>query len=423
VPTTRLSPVARRILLVSCIDALGTGFTLPFLLIYLHTVRGIPLPVTGFVLATLGVVGVAAGPMVGTAIDRFGARPVLAASLAVSTVGALLVTQIGGIASAFGAVAVLGLGGASAWPAMNALLAGVTAPEQRPRVFAIEVALLNGGIGLGGIAGGLLADTSRPGTFQLLYVVDAATFAIAAVALAALSRGVGGPVAAPPENAGDPGGWREVLRDRTMRSLCVLMLIVVSAGYAQLESGFPAFATGVAGVSPRTIGVAFAINTGVIVLAQLVVLKWLEGRRRTRAVAGFAIVIACSWGLLGVSTLSSPAVAATLVVVSLGVFALGETLWSPTTNAMLNDLAPPHLRGRYNALGALTWQLAMIVGPIMAGLVLGAGRSGAYLATLMLACAAAVALALGLERRLTPAQNGIAEALPAPPHVPATASS
>jgi MFS family permease len=204
-----------------------------------------------------------------------------------------------------------------------------------------------------------------------------------------------------------------------MRSTCLLFGIVVLAGYAQIDSGFPAFATEVAGVSTRAIGFAFAVNTGVIVLGQLFVLKRLEGHRRTRAIAGFGVLLACSWGLFGLAALSSPAVAAVLVITSLGVFALGETLWSPTGNALVNDLAPPHLRGRYNAFGSLTWQFAMIVGPITAGLVLGGPHPGSYIAMLVIACAAVVALALRLERRLTPAQNGIATAVPAPPPLPA----
>ncbi|HEV7757307.1 MAG TPA: hypothetical protein VGO94_15745 [Mycobacteriales bacterium] len=94
----------------------------------------------------------------------------------------------------------------------------------------------------------------------------------------------------------------------------------------------------------------------------------------------------------------------------------GETLWSPTGNALLNDLAPPHLRGRYHALGSLTWQLAMIAGPVMPGLLLDAGHTGAEVGVLLLAGAAVVALARALERRLTPAQNGIAGDVPRRPY-------
>ena len=402
-----LSPAARRILAATSANALGRGFTLPFLLIYLHTVRGIPLAVTGVVLATLGAVGVAAGPVTGTAIDRFGARRVLLAAIGVSTVGTLLLTQVHSTWQAFLAVAVTGIGGSASWPATNALLAGVTTPEQRSRAYAVEFTLLNAGIGIGGVAGGLIADTSRPGTFELLYAVDAASFVLAAALLATLRRGVGGPVAHPEREPGVPDGWRHVLADRRMWWLCLLLLVVVSAGYAQVDSGFPAFATEVAGVSTRTVGFAFAANTAVIVLGQLVVLKRLEGRRRTRAVAGFGVLIACSWGLFGLSALASPAAATVLVIVSLGVFGLGETLWVPSGNVIVNDLAPPHLRGRYNALGSLTWQLAAMAGPILSGVILGAGHAGAYIVVLLVACAAVVLLALALERRLTPAENGV----------------
>jgi MFS family permease len=419
-----LSPAARRILAATSMNALGRGFTLPFLLIYLHSVRGIPLPVTGLVLASLGAVGVAAGPVLGTAIDRFGARRVLLAALGVSTVGAVLLTQVHSTWQAFLAVAVTGIGGSASWPATNALLSGVTTPEQRSRAFAVEFTLLNAGIGIGGLVGGLIADTSRPGTFELLYAVDGASFVLAAAILLTLRRGVGGPVERPAPEPGVPDGWRHVLADRRMWWLCLLFFVVVTAGYAQVDSGFPAFATEVAGVSTRVIGVAFAVNTAVIVLGQLLVLKRLEGRRRTRAVAGFGVLIACSWALFGLSALASPGAAATLVVVSLGVFGLGETLWSPSGNALVNGLAPPHLRGRYNALGSLTWQLAGMVGPILSGVMLGAGHPGAYIVALLVACAAAVILALALERRLTPAENGVFAAVAVgPPPLPTGATA
>jgi MFS family permease len=117
--------------------------------------------------------------------------------------------------------------------------------------------------------------------------------------------------------------------------------------------------------------------------------------------------------LSGLSALAPPGLAAVLVVVTLGVFGHGETLWSPTGNALPDDLAPPHLRGRYNALGSLTWQLAMIAGPVMSGLLLDTGHTGAEVGVLLLAGAAVVAPARALERRLTPAQNGIAGDVPA----------
>lgn len=46
-----------------------------------------------------------------------------------------------------------------------------------------------------------------------------------------------------------------------------------------------------------------------------------------------------------------------LMVASLGVFALGEATLSPTLPALINDLAPERLRGRYNAIFTLFNQI------------------------------------------------------------------
>jgi MFS family permease len=59
------------------------------------------------------------------------------------------------------------------------------------------------------------------------------------------------------------------------------------------------------------------------------------------------------------------------LAVSLGVFGLGETLFSPVAGGLPNDLAPDDLRGRYNALSATAWSVAGFVGPPLAGALLG----------------------------------------------------
>ncbi len=55
------------------------------------------------------------------------------------------------------------------------------------------------------------------------------------------------------------------------------------------------------------------------------------------------------------------------------VFALGETLSGPIVPSLVNDLAPDHLRGRYNAVQSLVWGVSGALGPAFAGLLLGAG--------------------------------------------------
>jgi len=56
------------------VDAVGSGMYVPFSLVFFRHVTGLPLSVIGLVLTVTGLVGIAAVPVVGIAVDRFGAR-------------------------------------------------------------------------------------------------------------------------------------------------------------------------------------------------------------------------------------------------------------------------------------------------------------------------------------------------------------
>jgi MFS family permease len=171
----------------------------------------------------------------------------------------------------------------------------------------------------------------------------------------------------------------------------------------------PAFARAIGEVSTRGLGFAFAANTLVIVLLQLVVLRRIEGRRRTRVIVVMSLLWALAWLCLGASGFVSGTVGATLLVTACAsVFALGETLLQPTIPALINDLAPDHLRGRYNALTSGAFQLAAIIAPPVAGLLIGHGLGGVYIGVLVAGCAlCGLFTVVRLEPQLTPRANGV----------------
>src|SRR4051795_6177153 len=82
-----LTPRTWVLLSGSFANALGNGLVLPYLLIYLHNVRGISLGTGGLVLAISSVAALVAGPAAGTLIDVIGPRTVLATSIVVSAIG------------------------------------------------------------------------------------------------------------------------------------------------------------------------------------------------------------------------------------------------------------------------------------------------------------------------------------------------
>lgn len=400
-----LPRLARRLLGATCLSALGNGLVLPFLIVYLHDVRGISTSIAGLVIAWQAVVGFALAPLGGWLIDRVGPRPVMLVGPLLLAVGTASLGQVRTPAGAFGAASLMAVGGAGLWAAAATLLARLVAEDQRQRVFGLQFMLLNLGIGTGGLIAGLVVDVSRPRTFEILYLVDAATFVGYALVVATL-RGVGGPVPTTHEALG--GGYREVLRDRAMVRVSVVALVALTCGYGAIEVGFPAFSTQVLDVTPRLVAFGYVANTAVIVLGQLYALRLIEGRSRSRVLALVGVLWAGSWLVLAAARPVSAAwLVASLVIACPVLFALGEVLWQPVLPALVNELAPEHLRGRYNAAGSLAWQLAGMTGPAVSGLLIGSGRADEWVVLVVGGSLVAAGLALRLSRVLTPEQDGV----------------
>src|ERR671937_415624 len=68
-------------------SALGTGLTLPFFVVYLHRVRGVPLDLASLALSTLAVASIAGNVLAGVWTDAIGARRTLMLGLTLSAAG------------------------------------------------------------------------------------------------------------------------------------------------------------------------------------------------------------------------------------------------------------------------------------------------------------------------------------------------
>jgi predicted MFS family arabinose efflux permease len=386
------------------VNAFGNGITYPFVVIYLHNVRGFSLGTAGLVLATNGAMSLVASPIAGWLSDRIGGR---------RTLGGALVLMAAGIASfplvreqwhAFVAMAVVGAGNGSFWPSQSTLLAGLAPEARRHAAYALQRVSRNLGIGLGGLTGGLIATTSDPTSFTILFLIDAATF----LGFIAVLPFVPDPELPPVEEGAAPGRYRDVLRDRLLLGIVGLNVVFVSAGYAQIEL-LPAFAKNEAHVSERGIGVIFLVNTLVIVFAQLPIARALEGRRRMPALALMTLLWATAWMivLVGGATLEAMAAASVFALAGL-VFGLGECFQGPTQGALVADLAPPRLRGRYMGLSTISWEIGFVIGPAIGGFVLDREPLALWplaAGTCLLAGVGALALERGIppRLRLTPA--------------------
>jgi MFS family permease len=289
-----------------------------------------------------------------------------------------------------------GAGSAGFWPSQSTLISRLTPQARRHAAFAQQRVTMNLGIGLGGLAGGQIARVGEPRTFTVLFVLDALTFLVYVLAL--------GVVRDPgeeqhPDTA--PASYGAVFRHKTFMGLWALNFVFVAAGYSLLNL-MPQFARDESGVSERAIGVIFFVNTAVIVLAQLPLSRWIEGRRRLRALALMPASWAVAWLIVELAGWRLESVAAAVAIsVAAGIFGLGECFHGPAHQALVADIGPPQLRGRYFAVHSLSWGLGGAAGPAIGGFILGA-KPFALWPLASAACVLAALGALALERFVPP---------------------
>jgi len=413
-----LSPAGRWLLSTTAIQTLGRGLTLPFTIIYLNEVRGISLDLAGTLMAFIAVVALAVTGPGGALTDRFGARRMLLMGTTAQLVGCVILafaTTPLVVALSF---VLLGFNFGVAWPAFNALISAVTTGATRQQYFGINFALVNLGIGVGGVIGGLYADVSDPTTFTVIFLADAASMLVPIALLLGPLRHVADRGVSHTGDDGDDtgrGAYLTILRKPVVLWMTALTFLGTFVGYGQMEAGFPAFARQVSEVSTDVIGFAFAVNTAVIVGLQFLVLRFITGHRRTRVLMVMSLLWSVSWVVLGLTGLVPGSAAAVAGVLAFhGLFALGETMFQPTIPAITNDLAPDHLRGRYNAVNAGAFQGGTIAGPVVAGLMLDRGLDTAFIATIVAGCAVIILFALQVERLISPEVNGVGPAATEP---------
>ncbi|MCI3245966.1 MULTISPECIES: MFS transporter [Streptomyces] len=403
--TRAMGAAMRRIHVGNALSAFGLGFTVPYLYVYVAQVRGLGAMTAGLVLAVFAVAALVVLPFAGRAIVRRGPLPVLLAALVTAAVGALSLGLAGSATTVLLAAAALGAGQAVMQPALATMIVDCSTTDTRSRAFAMQFFLQNLGLGVGGLIGGHLVDTTRVDSFTLLFAIEAAMFLLLVGVMATVRMPRSPRIDQAPAGSAK-GSWKQLLGNRAMVQLCVLGFVLFFACYGQFESGLSAYGVEAAGISTSALGTALAANTLMIVVAQFAVLKFVERRRRSRVIAAVGLIWAVAWVAAGYAGLGhgSREMATAAFVSTYALFGLGEAMLSPTVAPLVADLAPSGLAGQYNSVFALVKQLALAVGPAVGG-PLGASLHAPYIVTFLLFSLAISVLAVRLGRQLTAVQD------------------
>jgi MFS family permease len=356
------------------INRLG-AFVIIFLAVYLTGERGFSQSQAGLVIGVYGA-GAAIGTITGGVLaDRWGRRPTL---LTAQFGAAALMLALGFTHDYWQIMLVafpLGTFAEAARPAFSAMMIDVVPERDRVRAFSLTYWAINLGFAIAATSAGLAAQVD----YLLLFVVDAGTTVIAALislffltetrpARAWTARVRGGP------------GLGTVFHDRVFVGFLLLNLCAVIVIFQHMST-LP-IAMLADGLGPATFGWVIAVNGVLIVCGQLFVPRLIDGRPRARVLALATLIVGIGFGLVAFAG------SVWFFVLTVVIWTLGEMLQSPSFSALVAELSPAALRGRYQGVNSLSWSAGAALAPIGGGFV----QQHLGDATLWLGCFAVCAL-------------------------------
>jgi len=357
-------------------------FVEPFLALYLVGPRGLTATTAGVVVACFGVGAFASQPLGGYLADRIGRRATLVAGMLATAAAFMLLAAVRDLMLIGVAAVLAGLAIDIYRPAVSALIADLVRPEYRARAFALLYWAINLGVAVAGVAGGYLASRS----FWLLFVADAIT----CVAFAALiARAV--PETRPERDPAATSGYGPVLRDRLLLGITASTLLGATV-YLQSFITLP-IAVHSDGLGPQAYGIIYAVNPIVVILSQVFVLRVIDRITGVSLLAVSLVIMGVGFWLTAFAS-SVPAFALTVAV-----WTLGEVGFNAVGPALVADIAPADLRGRYNGLIGMAYGASAFLAPLIGTRLLQASGEG----VLWTACLVASLIAAAMIALMAPA--------------------
>ena len=416
---------ARLLILASAVAMLGWGTVLPYQYAYAATTRGWGSLIAAAASSLFSVGALLAAPVGGRLADRMDPVVVAVGAKVVAAIGAASLIWANSPTSFLLGMFVFGLGITAAGPAQAVLVLRWVGGRDRRKVFAWQFTGQALGMAVGAFVAGYVVDLDRATGMWPAFAAASGGFVVSAVLLVAAGlRRWGVAVGA---HEGDrahegvrSGSPRDALRAiwaiPALRWTALITVTLALGFYAQFESGLPAYALTVLHVEETTIGLAAAVNCVVIIALQMVVVKVTANRSGATLLMGVGLIWTVSWLVLAASSLA-PELAAVLFVTTFAIFAVGETMYAPVLNPLTASLAPSSLVGTTLGLFTALQTGFSAVGPLVAGVLLGAGLGslfiGVHIAISLLAVFGAWRLRGAMRAARTPVRRPVEASLAA----------
>lgn len=325
---------------ITTLNSVGWSATIPFLAVYLSSVRHVPLATIGVVYLVAGLLSLASQLAGGWLTDSIGPKRVMLVGYFLSVVSALILSYLIGVGADTGLIVV-------AYPVFN-FLRGISQPAASAIVAHNEIKNLRTGLSLlsiagnlgfaiGPVLGGILTQTvDYSSVFLLSAAVPAVTAAITAVSIR------GGLLSAPV--AGGRLRTSAALRWSADRNL-ILFLLLTLCGYLAIGyeiAPISVYVQSFLNFSPEEIGYLFATNGVVIVLLQLPLSSFFFRAKKLV----YPIIASCGFAALSfvVAGLSSTFLQWEGVMI---ILTLGEIFLTVPSQAVLTLFSSAESRGTF----------------------------------------------------------------------------
>ncbi|MEV4846380.1 MFS transporter [Micromonospora matsumotoense] len=363
------------------------NFLSVFLLLYL-THEGYSPFQAGVALGAIGLGSFFGNAVGGTVADRIGRRPAIVVSMIGAASFTLAVPLSPNIWTTVVLCVVIGFFARLFNPAAGAILVDSVQPEQLLTAFGMYRLAINAGMAIGAACGGILAGLD----YNYLFVGNAVASALFGLLVFLLLPETRPRTDATGSDQADrPGSYRDVFSDRAL-VLYVLAIVAGTYVYVQSTSTLSLHVRD-AHLGSAFYGVLLAVNAAICVLVELPMLKLTADRHPGRVLAVGMVLQSVG---IGLTAFAFDHVSLLLTVV---LWSLAETIYSPVAQAIPGMLSPEHLRGRYQGAEGIAATIGQTVGPALGGYLYAANDQVHWLVNGLLGfLAAAIILIAGDPR-------------------------
>ncbi len=342
------------------LNQFGMSIVMPFISIYLYYYQGVSAGLVGFAMFASSFVGAVFQFVGGEMCDRLGRRFTFILGLLALIASFLLLGWAVNARAPYGLyllfLCLTRVATGLFRPIPNIIATDLVPVNRRLEAFSLLRIGQNAGFALGPIVGGFMALLS----YTSMFYFTALTSSIYLVLVALF---IGDTRTCMPSTRFTLKDVGKIAADRPFMAFSLLVFLVTVV-YSQMYSPLSMYAKGFVGLSEPEVGLLFAINGTMVVVAQYLVTRMTDALRLTTSMGLGVALYALGFGLIAFSH--------SFLMLGLCVFivTLGELTYMPPSTTLTANLSSGESRGRYQGFSGLTSTLGFAVGPLIGGMLL-----------------------------------------------------